>query len=120
MPLGFLRAPGQRAQLGKQRGDDAEVQGEGPPDRGPRGQQQELLEFSPDALGRQIVERNAAAQCRGAIVDGEFEARGQLHRAQDAQTVVGKRGRIDNAQAAPIEVDAAVERVEIFAAERIP
>ena len=61
MPLRLLRAADERLQLRKQLGDDAEIQREREADRRPRREQQ-LLDLAPDALGRQIVERNLAAE----------------------------------------------------------
>ena len=60
MPLGLLRAADERVQLGKEPFDDAEVEREREADRRPRRAEQ-LFEFAPDALGRQIVERDAPA-----------------------------------------------------------
>ena len=60
MPFGLLRTAGERLELRKQLLDDAELHRERQADRRPRRQQQ-LLDFAPDALGRQVVER----ECRG-------------------------------------------------------
>src|SRR5437660_1254302 len=61
MPLRLLWAAGERLQLWKEGGDDAEVHGQGKTDGRPR-REQELFDFAPDPLGRQIVERNGPAQ----------------------------------------------------------
>ena len=118
MPLGLLRAAGERLQLREQRCDDAEIEREREADRR-AWREQQLFELAPDALRRQIVERDAAAQLRGRFVEREVEARRELHRAQDAQAVVGEGVRIDHAQDPAIEIAPAVERVEVFAGQRI-
>ena len=62
MPLGFLLAADERLQLGKQLVDDAELEREREADRRPLGAQQQLFDLAPDALRRQIVEADRAAQ----------------------------------------------------------
>ena len=59
-------------------------------------------------------------RARVLLVELEVESRGELHGTQHAQAVLGERGRIDGAKAAPGEVGAAVERVEVLVIERIP
>ena len=66
MPLGFLRTADERLQLGKEPVDDAELEREREADRRPFGQEQQLLDLAPDALGRQVVERDPAADLSGA------------------------------------------------------
>ena len=61
MPLGLLRASDEREQFGKQPRDDPEVERQREADGWPRREQQ-LLDFAPDAFGRQIVERHGPAQ----------------------------------------------------------
>ncbi len=119
MPLRLLRASDQGAQFWKKLADGAEIQREREAHRRPRGEEQ-LLELSPDPLGRQIVERDRPAQGSRVLVELEVESRGELHRTQHAQAVLGERGRIDGAKAAPGEVGAAVERVDVPVIERIP
>ena len=98
MPLGFLLAPDERLQLRKQLIDDAKLERERESDRRPRGAQQQLFELSPDALRRQIVESDRAAQRLRVLVERQLEARGKLQRSQHAKTVVGKRRPVDDAQ----------------------
>ncbi len=119
MPLGFLLAAHERAQLGKELLDDAEVQRQREAARRLRREQQ-FLDLSPDTLGRQIVERDRPAQGPRPLVELEVEPRGELHGAQHAQAVLGERGRIDGAKDAPGEVGPAVERVEVLVADRLP
>ena len=119
MPLRLLRAPDQGAQFGKKLADGAEIQREREAHRWPRGEQQ-LLELSPDPLGRQIVEGDRPAQRSRVIIELEVESRGELHGTQHAQAVLGERGRIHGAKAADGEVGAAVERIDVLVIERIP
>ena len=78
MPLRFLRAADERVQLGKQLLDDAELERQREADRRPRREQQ-LLDFAPDALGRQIVERNRrGTDSRVASSSVEVEPRREL------------------------------------------
>ena len=66
VPLGFLRAPDQGLELGEQPPNDPEVERQ-PQTCGRSWRlEQELFDFSPDPLGRQIVERNALAQRPGS------------------------------------------------------
>ena len=91
MPFGFLLASDERLQLRKQLIDDAELERQRETDRrAPRAKQQ-LLDFSPDALRRQIVEADRAAQRLRLFVERHLEARGELNRAQHAQAVVAER-----------------------------
>ena len=119
VPLGLLRAAGERLQLGKQFFDNAERHREREADRGPRRENQ-LLDFRPDPLGRKIVERNRAAQGVSRFIEREVEPGGELDRAQHAQAVVGERHRIDDAEKPAAKVAAAVEWVQVLAGERIP
>ena len=98
MPLRLLRAADERVQLGKQLFDDAEVERQREADRRPRREQQ-LLDLAPDALGRQIVERNRAAErARRRSSSVRSKRAANCTRAQHAQAVVGERRRIDDAQ----------------------
>ena len=60
MPLGFLRAAVERLELGKELRDDPQLEREGEAD-GRRRREQQFFDFTPDAFGRQVVERNLAA-----------------------------------------------------------
>ena len=104
MPLRFLRAADERVHLRPEPLDDAELQRERETDATARGLQQQLLDFAPDALGRQIVERNARQDRVRLRVHVQVEPRGELQRAQHAQAVVAERRRIDDAQA-PVAPD---------------
>ncbi len=81
---------------------------------------QQLLDFSPDALCRQVVERRRPADLRGRRIDPAVEARRELQRTQHAQAVVAERPRIDHPQQPPREILASAMGVEMLAAERIP
>ena len=99
MPLRLLRAAGERLQLGKQLRDDAEIQREREADRRPRREQQ-LLELAPDALGRQIVERDRRGRApRVASSSVKLEARGELH-ARAARAGCRRRTSADRRRAA--------------------
>ena len=82
--------------------------------------EQQLLDLAPDALGRQVVEWDGAADRERLRLEPRLEAGGELDRAQHAQAVVAERPRIDDAQHAVGEVVAAVERIEVGLAQRIP
>ena len=57
---------------------------------------------------------------RVASSRAKLEPRGELHGAQHAQAVVAEGRRIDDAQDAPLEIAAAVERIEVLVGQRIP
>ena len=120
MPLRILLAADQRVQLRPQPLDDAEVERELQAERRALRLQQQLLDFAPDALGRQIVQRDGAADRERLRLEPRLEAGGELDRAQHAEAVVAERPRVDDAQHAVGEVVAAVERIEIGLAQRIP
>ena len=104
MPLGILRAVVERLHLRKDLLDHAELAREREPDRRPLRLQQQLLELAPDALGRQIVERNRRAERRGGGIDGELEPRGKLQGTEDTERVVCERRRIDDPENTEFEV----------------
>src|SRR5438094_921373 len=113
MPLRLLWAAGERLQLWKEGGDDAEVHRQRKTDGRPR-REQELFDFAPDPLGRQIVERNGPAQRTRLGVELEIETSDELDCAQHPETVVGECAGVDHPQVAPLEVVAAVERIEVL------
>ncbi len=119
VPLGLLRAVGQRRHLRDERLDHAELEAERETDRRPLRQQQELLDLAQHALARQVVEGDAAAHALRRLVHGEPEPRRELQRAQDAQAVVGERPLVDHPQHARVEVAASAERIEVLAGERV-
>ena len=119
VPLGLLRASDEREELGKQPRDDSEVERQREADGWPRREQQ-LLDFAPDALGRQVVERDGPAQLARVRVELEPEAGGELDGAQDAQAVLGERLGVDGAQEASLQVALSVVRIEILPGQRIP
>ena len=120
VPVGLLPAPDQRRQLGKQPVNHPEFEGRTEADRRPGRGEQQLLHLAPDALGRQVIEGDRAAQVARRLVDGEVEARGELHGTQDAEAVVGEGPQIDRAQQTPREIGAAVERIDHLVGQRIP
>jgi hypothetical protein len=81
VPFGVLRAVVERHHLGQQLLDHTERAREREADRGPFGNEQELLELAPEALGRQVVERDGAADGRRFVVERRLETRGELQRA---------------------------------------
>ena len=89
-------------------------------DRRPPGLQQQLLDLAPDPFGRQIVERNRAAQRARLRLELALEARRELH-ARAARA--GCRRRTSRGSTARrirrVEVGAAVERIEVLAGQRI-
>ena len=119
MPLGLLRASDEREQFRKQPRDDPEVERERKAERWSRREQQ-LLDFTPDALGRQVVERDGSAQLSCARIEVEPEAGGELDGAQGAQAVLGERRGINGAQDAALQVAPSVVRIEILPGQRIP
>ena len=115
VPLGFLRAADERVELGKQPLDDRRSSASAKPIDGRARAQQQLLDLSPDALGGQVVERNAPAQRRRAGIERELEPRGEL----DARAArAGCRRRTSRASTArssrPLEISAAVERIDVL------
>ena len=120
MPFRLLLASDERLQLRKQLVDDAELQRQREADRRPLGAQQQLFDLSPDALRRQIVEADRAAQRLRVLVERHLEPRRELHRAQHAQAVVAERGRIDRLENLRSRSCAAVERIEVFARSADP
>jgi hypothetical protein len=90
VPLRLLRAADERLNLREQPFDDAEIQRDLPSPRRARCPQQQLLDFSPDAFRRKVVEGKAAAELARVRVEGELEPCRELHRAQDAETVVAE------------------------------
>ena len=67
-------------------------------------EEQQLLDLAPDALGGQVVERQAAAHrpaCAASISSSKRAA--QLDAAQHAQAVVAERCGVDHPQPAPLE-----------------
>ncbi len=119
VPLRFLLAADERLQFGKQLVDHAEVERKLPADRRALRAQHQLLEFAPDALVRQIVERDRAAERGGVGINRQRESRGELQGAQDTQAVVTKRRGIDHAQASGREVVTAVKRIDDVTGERV-
>ena len=63
MPFGILRAVVERLHLRQQLMNHAELARERETDRRPLGLQEQFLELAPDALGRQIVERDRPSRC---------------------------------------------------------
>ena len=98
VPLGFLLASDERLELGKQSLDHAELQRELQPDRRLRSLEQQLFEFSPDALSREVIEIEAAADVARAGLEVEVEARGKLQRAQHPERVVAEGDGIHRAE----------------------
>ena len=120
MPLRLLFASDERRHLGKQFVDDAEFEGECQADRRPSGAEQQLFDFPPDALVRQVVERNRRGDALALGVHRQFESRRELQRPEHAKAVVAERGRIDDPQEAQVKVGAPVEGIDQLAGQRIP
>src|SRR5688572_23366683 len=77
-------------------------------------------DLAPDPFGREIVERDPAAEVGGVVVKGKLEARRELDRAQHPQAVVAERTKVNRAEHPAIDVGAAVERVLELLGERVP
>ncbi len=121
VPFGLLRAIDERFQLGKEPVDDPELERQREAERGTIGKEEQFLDLAPDTLGRQIVERDGAADRFRVRIHLELEAGGELNAAEDAQAVVSEGPRIDSAQYALLEqVAPAAERIEIGVGEWIP
>ncbi len=119
MPLGLLRAAGERRHFRDERGDDPELEAQREPDGRPLREQQELLNFAQHALAGQVVEGDGAAHASGAFVHRQREPRRELQGAQHAKAVVGERPLVDHPEDAALEVVPAAERVEVLLRERI-
>ena len=120
MPLGILRAVVERHHLRQHLLDHAEVARHGEAERRPFRHEEQLLDLAPQPLGRQVVERDGAAEGARLVIQRACETGGELHRAQHAQAVVGERAWVDHAQPARLEVGTATEGIEILVGERIP
>src|SRR5690606_31604075 len=110
----------QRHELGQQLVDYAELPGEREADRRTLGAEQQLFELAPDALGRQVVERQAPADVGRGRVDRQFEPCGELDTAQHTQAVVAECRGIDHPENTRLEIGGAAERIDQFAGQRIP
>ena len=88
-------------------------------DRRAIGEQQQLLELAPDALGGQVVERNAARQFRCARVERELKTRRELNGAQHAQAVFAEGRVIDRTQDTRRQVRAAAEGIFVDVSQRV-
>ena len=101
--------------------DDAELARERESDRRPLGLQQQLFELAPDALGRQIVERDRRSRCArfrdrsSARTAPQTAARGG-HGASHRRTSRGSTTR----RTRSCEIVPAMKRIEIFIGQRIP
>ncbi len=120
MPLRILGAVIERHHLGQYLFDDTEIARETKSKGRPFGDEQQLFHLSPDALGRQIVQWNAAADVGAGRFQRELEAGGKLHGAQHTQRVVAETFGIHDAQHPAFEVDSAVVRIEVLLRQRIP
>jgi hypothetical protein len=120
VPLGLLWASDERFQLGEQLIDHAELERQGEADRRSTGAQHKLFDFPPDALGREIVEADGAAQRCGISVERELEPRSKLHGPQDAKAVIYECRGVDRSQNPALKIAAAVERIEVLIGQRIP
>ncbi len=98
MPLRLLRAADERLQLRKQLVDDAEVEGEREADRRSAGEEQQLLDLAPDALGRKIVEGNVSTQILRCGIHLQPEPCRELDSAEHAQAVLDERFGINGAK----------------------
>ena len=120
MPFGILRTVVERLHLRKQLMDDAELAREREADRRALGLQQQLFEFAPDALGRQIVESDRRTDPRRVGIDRQLESRRELQRTEDTEGVIREGLRIHDSEDTEFEVLAALKGIEIFVGERIP
>ena len=120
MPLRVLRAVVERLHFGQQLMNDAKLAGQCEANRRALGLQQQFFELAPDALGRQIVERDRRADPGGFRIDRQVEPRGKLQRTEDTEGVVCEGCRIHDSEDTELEVLSAVKRIEIFVRERIP
>ena len=114
MPVRFLRTSDQRLDLGKELFEDTKLQRQCQADGGAPGQEQQLLDFAPNPLRRQIVEANLLAQLLRRGLERELEPRGKLNGPQYPQAVLGKRSRVDGLQQSTPDVVLAVKRVDVL------
>ena len=101
----LLRAADERLQLRQEPIDDAEIERERKSDRRALGLEQQLFDFAPDALGRQIVERDRSAERRASRRRRSSSNRAancsaRSTRRLSSPNVVG----IDDAQAPGVEI----------------
>src|SRR5229473_7962097 len=81
--------------------------------------QQELFHLSPDAFARQIRKVDLATEFARLGLNPEFESRGKLCGAQDAQTVFRKSLGRDGAQNLLLDVLAALKRIDDVSSQRV-
>jgi hypothetical protein len=121
VPFRFLRTADEGVDLGEELVDDTEIECQGETDRRPAREQQQFFDLPPDALRRQVVERDAAAEFPRGCIHLELEARRELQAAQDAEAIVTERARIDGPEHSALEqIAPPVERIEVGAGQRIP
>ena len=82
--------------------------------------QQQLLEFTPDALSGKIVEGDRRTDARALGFQCQLKARSKLQGTEDTEGVVCERARINHTEDTELEVFPPLEWIEIFAGERIP
>ena len=98
MPFGLLRAVDERVHLGQKLSGDADLAREREADRRALRLEQQLLDFAPDPLGRQIVERDTrqiALVCSSAV-SSKRAANCSARRTRSESSANGRR--IDDAQ----------------------
>ncbi len=120
VPLGILLAADQRLQLRPQLVDHAEVERQPQADRRPLAPAAAASRTRPRCARR--ADRRAEWRGRSPRSRREprVEAGRELQRPQHPQAVVAERHRIDDPQHPVGEVVAAVERIEVRLAQRIP
>ncbi len=100
VPLRILPARRQRHELRQQSVHHVEIPGEPEANRRPIRLQKQLLEFTPDPLGREVIQRRRSTDRPGVVVHHQIEACRKLHAAEDAQAVLTKRPAVHHPQAA--------------------
>ena len=121
MPFRFLLAADERLQLRKQLIDDAKLAAPARSRSTAVRAQQQLLDFAPDALRRQIVEPDrcgtASSSCSSSVSSKRAaNCTARSTRRLSSPNVAGSTALQD----VLFEIGAAVERVEIFVGQRIP
>src|SRR5262245_64614473 len=114
-----LRAIDQRMNLGPEFFGYTEVARRPQADRRPARLQQPFFDLGPDPFGGKIGKVNRSTYGDRRRINRVFEARGELHRAQNPQAVLDESVLIDDADDAARYVFPPTVRIEDFVRERV-
>ncbi len=119
VPLRILPARRQRHEFRQQSVHDVEIPGESEANRWPFRLQKQLLDFTPDPLGREVIQGRRSTDRPGVFVHHQIEARRKLDAAEDAQAVLTKRPAVHHPQAPLPQIALAIEWIDQLAGDRI-